>query len=95
MTTVEPSEPVPYNVTARPLVPAAPAKGSSRKLALLDFIERVGTVAILSGYAVYGALPHVSTQQDFKVAAIAGLGSAIKFVMLKLSAYQASQLTTP
>lgn len=94
MTAAEVTEPVPYNVTARPVVPVAPAK-RSYKLAVIDFVERVGTTALLSGYAVYGALPHVSTSKDFQVAAIAGLGSAVKFVMLKLSAYQASQLTTP
>jgi hypothetical protein len=59
---------------------------------VVDFAERVGSTAVLAGYAVYVALPHVSTTKDFQAAGLAALGSAAKFVILKISGWQSTQL---
>ncbi|HEX4489668.1 MAG TPA: hypothetical protein VH914_00535 [Acidimicrobiia bacterium] len=56
--------------------------------AVVDFVERVGATAFEAGAAVYIADPRASTA---KAAAIAAAIAAIKFVYLKVGAWQASK----
>lgn len=56
---------------------------------VVDFVERVGATAFEAGAAVYIAAPNASTA---KTALIASGIAALKYVYLKVSAWQASHL---
>lgn len=55
--------------------------------AVVDFVERVGATAFEAGAAVYISDPHASTG---KAAAIAAGIAALKYVYLKVGAWQAA-----
>lgn len=59
--------------------------------AVIDFVERVASTAILAGYAAYIVLPHTNTRADLKVAAAAAIGSAVKYIVKAVGAFQAKQ----
>lgn len=54
---------------------------------IVDFIERVGATAFEAGAAVYLAAPHAGTA---KTAGIAAGIAALKFLYLKVAAWQAA-----
>lgn len=72
--------------------PPSPKVSPSTKQKVLDFVERVGSSALLAGYGAYVALPHVSTNADLKVGALAAAGAAAKYIIKYVAVYQAANL---